>query len=52
MDKKAELQKYLKENFAGKKIRKLDFRDKSVYGWSSGINVYFEESRMKFKTFC
>lgn len=37
------LQKYLKENFAGKKIRKLDFRDKSVYGWSSGINVYFED---------
>lgn len=37
------LQKYLKENYAGKKIKKIDFRDKTVYGWSTEINIYFED---------
>ena len=36
------LRKYLKENFADKKISKIDFRDKTVYGWSTETNIYFE----------
>ena len=36
------LRKYLKENFADKKISKIDFRDKTVYGWSTETKIYFE----------
>lgn len=36
------LQKYLKDSYSGKEIKKLDFRDKSVFGWSTEMNIYME----------
>lgn len=35
--------KYLKETFSDKKIKKIDFRDKTVFGWSTETNIYFED---------
>ena len=34
--------KYLREAFPGQAIRRIDFRDKSFYGWSTSVNVYFD----------
>lgn len=35
-------EKYLKENFADNKIQNITFRDKSSFGWTLQLNVYFE----------
>lgn len=35
--------KYLREAFPGQAIRRIDFRDKSFYGWSARMNVYFQD---------
>lgn len=35
--------KYLIENFDNRKIKKIDFRDKTEFGWSTEMNVYFED---------
>ena len=35
--------KYLDENFKEKHIYKIDFRDKTVYGWSTEMNIYFDD---------
>lgn len=37
------LQKYLKDSYNGKEIKRLDFRDKSVFGWSSEMNIYMAD---------
>ena len=37
------LKKYIHENFRDKKIRKIDFRDKTVFGWSTETNIYFDD---------
>jgi len=34
---------YLSEKFGGKEIEKVDFRDKSYYGWSTTMNIYFKD---------
>ena len=34
------LQKYLKDSYDCKEIKRLDFRDKSVFGWSTEMNIY------------
>lgn len=34
--------KYLEENYDLAILERFDFRDKSVFGWSSGINCYFK----------
>ena len=36
-------EKYLKENFADKKIKNITFRDKASFGWTLQLNVYFED---------
>lgn len=38
-------QKYLREDFPKDKIQRIDFRDKTVYGWSTKANIYFEDGR-------
>ncbi len=35
--------KYLHETYANKLIKNYSFRDKSVFGWSTEANVYFED---------
>lgn len=35
---------YLKENFGDKKIVNINLRDKSVFGWSTTMNVYFADN--------
>lgn len=35
--------KYLKETFPDKKIQSYSFRDKSVFGWSTEANIYFDD---------
>lgn len=37
--------KYLQEEYLdkGKTIEKIDFRDKDVFGWSTEMNVYFQD---------
>lgn len=35
--------KYLDDNFSGKTISRIDFRDKKVFGWSTTSNIYFED---------
>lgn len=37
------LQKYLKDSYNGKEIKRLDFRDKSVFGWSTEMNIYMAD---------
>lgn len=37
------LQKYLKDSYNGKEIKRLDFRDKSVFGWSTEMNIYIAD---------
>lgn len=39
------LQKYLKDTYNVEEIRKLDFRDKSVFGWSTEMNVYLDNGK-------
>lgn len=36
------LQKYLSDTYNPREIEKLDFRDKSVFGWSTEMNVYMK----------
>lgn len=40
------LRKYLQENFSGKKIQRIDFRDKTEFGWSTETNIYFEDGNV------
>lgn len=35
--------KYLKEEYGDKEIDHIDFRDRTVYGWSSSVNVFFKD---------
>lgn len=40
------LRKYIKDEFgndAQDKIKKIDFREKKIYGWSSTTNIYFND---------
>mgnify|MGYP002109867899 CR=1 FL=1 len=39
------LQKYLYDTYNVKDIKKLDFRDKSVFGWSTEMNVYMNNGQ-------
>lgn len=39
--------KYLEENYDLKLLERFDFRDKSVFGWSSTINCYFSDGKEK-----
>lgn len=34
--------KYLQDNFSEKPIKRIDFRDKSVFKWSTTSNIYFQ----------
>lgn len=36
-------EKYLKDNYQGKPIREINFRDKRSFGWSTHMNIYFED---------
>ena len=36
--------KYLNENFDITQINKIDFRDKTVFGWSTTSNIYFNNN--------
>jgi len=38
------LTKYLKDQYKAEDIERINFRDKSVFGWSSEINIYFKNS--------
>ncbi|MBQ9927583.1 MAG: polysaccharide pyruvyl transferase family protein [Lachnospiraceae bacterium] len=38
--------KYLCDNYDVKKIKKIDFRDKSVFGWSTCQNIYFDSNEI------
>lgn len=40
------LRKYVKEKFADKPIKNIDFRAKDVYGWCSSITVTFEDGEV------
>lgn len=35
--------KYLEENYDLETLERFDFRDKSVFGWSTGINCYMKD---------
>lgn len=39
--------KYLEENYDLEKLERFDFRDKSIFGWSTEINCYFTDGREK-----
>lgn len=36
--------KYLQDNFSDKPIQKINFRDKSVFKWSTTSNIYFDNA--------
>lgn len=38
------LAKYLKDQYKVEDIEKINFRDKSVFGWSTEMNIYFKDS--------
>lgn len=35
--------RYLDENHVSRGIRRIEFRDKSAYGWSTHMNIYYED---------
>ena len=37
------LRKYLEEYYKDREIENIDFRDKSHYGWSTEMNIYFKD---------
>ena len=37
--------KYLEENYDLGMLERFDFRDKTVFGWSSSINCYFKDGK-------
>ena len=37
------LWKYLEEQFPGKEIQRVSFREKTLLGWSTSMNIYFED---------
>lgn len=39
--------KYLEENYELEKLERFDFRDKSVFGWTTGISCYFSDGTEK-----
>lgn len=43
------LKKYLQDEYNYEDIEKVDFRDKSVFGWSTEMNIYFKESEQIHK---
>lgn len=43
------LKRYINENF-GKKVKRVSFRDKSHYRWSSAMNIYFEDGTVYRET--
>ena len=40
--------KYLEENFDISKITKIDFRDKSFFGWATTMNIYFKNKTTEY----
>lgn len=36
-------EKYINDEYGNKGLEKIDFRDKSVYGWSSSVNMTFND---------
>ena len=42
--------RYLKENYEGHPIDEVNFRDKTAYGWSTHMNIYFEDGAVKRET--
>lgn len=38
------LRKYINDEYGNKEIDKIDFRDKSVFGWSTEMNIYFKDN--------
>lgn len=43
------LTKYLQDCHDYDEIEKVDFRDKSFFGWASEMNIYFKDSREPFR---
>ena len=43
------LSSYLDDDYGVDSIQRLDFRDKSVYGWSTEMNVYFKDGSSQHK---
>ena len=41
---------YIKDNYGERKIDKIDFRDKSHFGWSSSMNIYFSDGEIVRKS--
>ncbi len=39
--------RYLAENYADRPIQEVNFRDKTAYGWSTHLNIYFEDGSVK-----
>lgn len=42
--------KYLDDNFNEKEIEAINFRDKTVFGWSSSSNIYFKSNKVYRKS--
>ena len=40
------LKKYLKDLYSYEDIEKVDFRDKSHFGWSTEMNIYFKDGKI------
>lgn len=44
-------QSFLDEFRAGKELEKIDFRDKTFYGWSTSVSAYFKDGTVKKRPF-
>ena len=40
--------RYLQENFDVDDIKEVNFRDKSIFGWSTTMNIYFKNNKQSY----